>query len=78
MQLGFVGPGYYASHSHVFAGWEYIYSGPWAPGFRLPAGTAVVLADARFELFAEFLPVLVLVPTAHFDVGGAFGFRCYF
>lgn len=78
VQLGFVGPGYFATHSHVFVGWGYIYSGPLAPGLRLPLGTAVALADGRFEMFAEFLPVLLLSPTAHLDLGGAFGFRYYF
>jgi hypothetical protein len=76
-QLGFVGDGYYATHSHVFVGWEYIYSGPVTPSLRLPVGTAVVFLRGRLELFVEALGVLSFLPTPNGTLGGALGARVY-
>jgi hypothetical protein len=73
LRTGFVGPGYYARHSDVFVGFDYIYSGPWTLAPRLPVGVAVPMG--RAELWFEALVEAPLLPGPELLVGGAFGVR---
>lgn len=73
MRTGFVGPGYYARHSDVFVGFGYIYSGPWTVAPRLPVG--VVARAGRYEMFAEGLAEVPVLPSPELLVGVAVGVR---
>jgi hypothetical protein len=72
-RAGFVGTGYYARRSHVFVGYEYLYSGPWTIAPRLSIGVATPIS--RFEIFIEALSEAPLWPTPEILFGGALGFR---
>jgi hypothetical protein len=73
LRTGFVGPGYYARHSGVFAGFGYIYSGPWTIAPRLPVGVAVTLG--RTVVYVEVLAEAPLLPGPELLFGGALGVR---
>jgi hypothetical protein len=47
-------------------------------GLRLPVGIAYLFAEAPFDLFAEIVPVLDLVPDTDLDLNAAVGVRYYF
>ena len=76
LRTGFVGPGYYARHSHVFVGFEYIYAGPWTIAPRLPLGAAVSLG--RCDVFVEALAEAPLLPGPELLFGAALGARIAF
>jgi hypothetical protein len=78
LRAGLVGPDYYARHSHVFVGYEYIYSGPWTVAPRLPVGTALALDHRRTEVYLEVIPELPLLPTVELRWGAALGVRLFF
>ena len=74
IRTGFVGPGYYARHSDVFVGYDYIHAGPWTIAPRLPVGVAVRVTR-RAELFAELVVEAPVIPSPELLLGGAFGAR---
>jgi hypothetical protein len=76
LRTGFVGPGYYARHSHVFVGFEYIYSGPWTIAPRLPVG--VMASLGRCDVFVEVLAEAPLLPGPELLFGAALGARIAF
>lgn len=76
LRTGFVGPGYYARHSGVFVGFEYIYSGPWTIAPRLPVGVAIELG--RSELLVEVVAEAPLLPGPELLLGGSLGVRIAF
>jgi hypothetical protein len=78
LRAGLVGPDYYARHSHVLVGYEYIYSGPWTVAPRLPIGVAVEMSRGRAEVYAELLPELSLSPSVELLWGGTLGARFFF
>ena len=47
-------------------------------GVRIPFGVTFVFRDAPFDLFAEIVPVLDLVPDSDFRLNAAIGTRFYF
>ncbi|MEZ5072657.1 MAG: hypothetical protein R2751_17290 [Bacteroidales bacterium] len=47
-------------------------------GIRVPLGMAYQFADAPFDVFAEIVPVLELMPASGFVVEGAVGIRYFF
>lgn len=47
-------------------------------GVRIPFGISYLFASAPFDIFAEVVPVLDLVPETHFNINGAVGLRFYF
>ncbi|HEY4220382.1 MAG TPA: hypothetical protein VGO62_03550 [Myxococcota bacterium] len=76
VQLGFTGPGYYARHSHVFVGYDYIYSGPLTPALRAPLGVSVRARSlAWLDVFLEVTPQLGILPSPDLALGGMVGVR---
>lgn len=73
LRTGLVGPGYYARHAHVFAGYAYNYAGPWTLAPRLPLGAAVTAG--RGELFGEVFAEVPLWPAPELLVGAQLGVR---
>lgn len=73
VRTGFAGPGYYARHSDVFAGYAYNYSGPWTVAPRLPLG--LVATFGRVETYVEVVLEIPMLPTPQVLPGGGFGVR---
>lgn len=47
-------------------------------GARVPFGLSFDFTKAPLQIFLELAPILVVVPDADLDIGGAIGFRYYF
>lgn len=47
-------------------------------GIRIPLGLNYQFASAPIDIFAEIVPILDLVPSTDFDLGGGIGVRFWF
>lgn len=47
-------------------------------GIRVPFGISYIFKDEPFDIFAEIVPVLDVVPDTDFDINAAIGVRFYF
>lgn len=47
-------------------------------GFRIPLGLNYQFASAPIDIFAEIVPILDLIPSTDFDLGGGLGVRFWF
>lgn len=47
-------------------------------GIRIPLGLNYQFASAPIDIFAEIVPILDLIPSTDFDLGGGLGVRFWF
>lgn len=47
-------------------------------GIRIPLGLNYQFASAPIDIFAEIVPILDLIPSTDFDLGGGIGVRFWF
>ena len=47
-------------------------------GIRIPLGIAYLIEAAPIDLFAEFVPILNLIPATTFSIEGGIGVRYFF
>ena len=47
-------------------------------GARVPIGLDYLFPNAPFDLFAEIVPTMNLIPATEFDIGGGVGLRVWF
>jgi hypothetical protein len=78
LQLGFAGPDEGARRSDAFIGLAYIYQGPLAFALRTPVGVRLRWWHARFDTYAEALPVITFTPSVTPIFGVAVGARVNF
>lgn len=47
-------------------------------GVRIPFGVSYIMSEVPFDLFAEIVPVLNIIPDTGFELNAAIGARFYF
>ena len=47
-------------------------------GVRIPVGLAYIFESAPLDIFMEIAPILNVIPSTDFDVGGGLGIRFWF
>jgi hypothetical protein len=47
-------------------------------GVRIPVGLDYQFANAPIDIFLEIVPILDLIPSTDFDLGGGLGIRFWF